>query len=147
MSNNARTGKDLVPTLFLSLFTVAGIIIIAIAFYGLNNSVNLDKNGVVITGIVDKIEHVSNADSDCLNFTIKFIYEDRTYFINNLNHDMNMIYSLKQQVNVRFISHEPERAVIDSHKEKYQTYVLVLMMGMVSAGIWPAIEFIKWFNK
>jgi hypothetical protein len=102
----------------------------------------LEKEGITQSGRIVQIEEVEGT----LNFRVRFTYQQHTYDIYNRIHDNDQLYRLHDAVEVLFLPAQPEEAIINSEKEKYQGYVLFLLVGLGIASVWPTIQYVKWYH-
>jgi hypothetical protein len=134
--------KVLKGAIFLFLYVV-GLLLAGIAIRKMYVSSVFEKIGVTCVGVVDKIED----DSEGLRFRVHFTYQQQAYDIYNQILDNQRLYHLQQQVEVLFLPTQPQDAIINNEKEKYQGYRVMLLIGLFITAIRPTIHYIKWFNS
>jgi hypothetical protein len=130
------------PPLFLLIYFV-GLLLTGMAIRRMYIASVFEKTGVTCLGVVDQID----TDSEALRFRVHFTYQQQAYDVYNQVMDNAPIYHLQQRVEVLFLPTQPQDAIINSEKEKYQGYGVMLLVGVFITAIGPAIHYIKWLKS
>jgi hypothetical protein len=127
----------------LLFVSFCGLFLAGTGIWGIYNSYVLEKAGVTCLGTVDRIKHFSNAESEGLRFRVHFTYRQQDYYLHNQFMDSDSIYHLQQPVEVLFLPTQPQDAIINSDKEKYQGHAIMLLLGVLTTAIGFAIRYGK----
>jgi len=122
--------KNIISILLAFFIAIIGLIFLIYSIVNINRSYVIIKNGVSGKATVYKIERRTNSDMDLVVFFMKFNYNNKLYTIRNSVADSDSTYyKIGQEVPVAFLTSEPEKAVINNKKERYEGYIFHLSFG------------------
>jgi hypothetical protein len=119
-----------------------------ISGFQLFNRENVRRNGVYTIGVVTKIENRTNTDMDVWVYTVKFLYNNETYYIENENGtSLEGRYLLNEKLKVVFLPDAPEKAVIDDPREHEYSLGFFLPTSLCFIVLFFAFRVVKSIRK